>query len=1136
MIVRLQIMKDGLQPFPMYAIVQKEEVSMKKGMKRLVSCLLAVAMVLTTLGVNTKTASAEERTIQNYVYDGYEVDFNVTDAWDGAFNADVKIANTGDDEIRDWALTFEFAHEIQNLWNATVVEHTGDTYVIKNADWNANIKPGEAVAFGMTVLCDGEIAFPENFSFVTEEESVIAQSYSAEFTLYSDWGTGCNGAIILSNLTDEPIDNWQLEFDYDREIVDIANAVIVSYEQGHYVIKNAEYNADIAANSSAHISIVAGEGAAEERPENFTMQQTVVGDSPTGEDNGKEEIPDDEMDVVIEERLKGVKYKEPEAEHMQYDDASDTYYVDNQLALIVKDGVTKEQVENYAKELEASVVGYIVVTGDYQIEFDTAKSWDELHALMEKISGYDWVEEVLLQELYEIDICASPDDPAWYVSDNTQEAWMNEWDENFPAGNNWGLEAINARSAWEYEGETVKVGIIDTMFDTEHEDLKDVFVKVWENPQNIVGNYTRAYNNKVKETSGYAHGTHIAGTLAASVNNGIGISGVANNVELYGVAMKGNNLQNAEDSTRLIERKTVLCFKYAIAKLVLCECRVINISMGSECDSINKVTEMSRAFEHFLKKLLVLNYDFLIVQAAGNEEADAYYAGLLAGISDNSLREHIIIVGAVGINSPIEARYFNEDLYQTNGYIFGGYHFWSRYNYGERIDICAPGRVIYSTVPGNKYTDIAVERYDEKDKVAITYWKGTSMAAPHVSGVAAMCFSVNPNLTGPQVKEIICKSFSQYIFDYRHDYKYKLLDAKAAVELAMNTSGEKIELPEHLYGIVEGQILIRNGNGPVTNPSSSAGGFAYAYEVDMQGQRIDGKNPIVSSLDENGEYELFLPVGNYCIIAYLPGYMPMNKMIEISKDEVYYLEFSLMKNTGEESGGDVFGVIRDAVTGKTVSGVSVEVIAGLRYDRIYEGNLSVVEHSETDENGRYSFSLMPGYYVLRLSKDGYVTNYVEVVSADGIDNQDAVITTVLAEDEYRIVLTWGSAPKDLDSHLRAEKNGEFLFHIYYWNAVYYKDNELIASLDLDDTSGYGPETITVTVSIDMETKYEYYVYDYSNGGKPNTTALSYSGAKVDVYCKDRLIKTYSVPSNKVGTRWNVFEIFNGEVIDINQIK
>ena len=417
-------MKGGLQLFSMYAIVQKEEFSMKNGMKRLVSGLLAIAMVLTTFGVNTKTASAEERTMQNYVYDGYEVDFDVTDAWEGAFNADVKIANTGDAEICDWALTFEFAHEIQNLWNATVVEHTGNTYVIKNADWNANIKPGEGVVFGMTVLCDGEIAFPENFSFVMKEESVTAQSYSAEFIQYSDWETGCNGAIILSNLTNEPIEKWQLEFDYDREIVDIANAVIVSHEQGHYVIKNAGDNADIAANSSVHISIVAGESDADERPENFTMQQTLVGDASTG--------TEDEMDPVIAERLKGVKYKEPEAEHVQYDETSGMYYIDNQLLLIVKSGVEFEEVSILVDEIGASIVGYILLTGDYQLEFDEGLSLERLNEIVRDLMAHEIVDFAMLHDLCEMDTNLIPDDAMWYDEGSTPEERADEWNVTVP--------------------------------------------------------------------------------------------------------------------------------------------------------------------------------------------------------------------------------------------------------------------------------------------------------------------------------------------------------------------------------------------------------------------------------------------------------------------------------------------------------------------------------------------------------------------------------------------------------------------------------------------------------------------------------------------------------------------------------
>jgi len=96
MIVRLQIMKGGLQLFSMYAIVQKEVFSMKNGMKRLVSGLLAIAMVLTTFGVNTKTASAEEWTMQNYVYDVYELHLGT----------DVNNPDTDSDTLTDYEELF----------------------------------------------------------------------------------------------------------------------------------------------------------------------------------------------------------------------------------------------------------------------------------------------------------------------------------------------------------------------------------------------------------------------------------------------------------------------------------------------------------------------------------------------------------------------------------------------------------------------------------------------------------------------------------------------------------------------------------------------------------------------------------------------------------------------------------------------------------------------------------------------------------------------------------------------------------------------------------------------------------------------------------------------------------------------
>lgn len=152
-----------------------------------------------------------------------------------------------------------------------------------------------------------------------------------------------------------------------------------------------------------------------------------------------------------------------------------------------------------------------------------------------------------------------------------------------------------------------------------------------------------------------------------------------------------------------------------------------------------------------------------------------------------------------------------------------------------------------------------------------------------------------------------------------------------------------------------------------------------------------------------------------------------------------------------------------------------------------------------------------------------------------MENQDAVITTILMEDEYRVVLTWDENPSDLDAHLEAKKQENTVFHVYWGKTAYYEGDELIAQLDLDDRTGYGPETVTVTVSVDMETKYKYYVNDYSNRNSPNSKELSFSGAKVEVYRGDMLLKTYSVPADVRGTTWNVFEIFNGEVIDTNQV-
>ena len=124
-------------------------------------------------------------------------------------------------------------------------------------------------------------------------------------------------------------------------------------------------------------------------------------------------------------------------------------------------------------------------------------------------------------------------------------------------------------------------------------------------------------------------------------------------------------------------------------------------------------------------------------------------------ITDIEVKKRIIVVGAVQ----------NLGTHKEGGTVHDGYEIAAFSQCGKRVDVLAPGVDIYSTVK---------EGYEEKN--------GTSMAAPHVAGVAALVFSLNPDFEGSQVKEIICDTATgQY-----GNNKYGLINANAAVKAAKN--------------------------------------------------------------------------------------------------------------------------------------------------------------------------------------------------------------------------------------------------------------------------------------------------------------------------------------------------------------
>ena len=76
------------------------------------------------------------------------VDFSVTNDWGSGFQGQIAIANQSDSQMNGWTLEFEFANEITQIWNAEIVSHTGNTYVIRDVGWNSGIAPNGSISFG----------------------------------------------------------------------------------------------------------------------------------------------------------------------------------------------------------------------------------------------------------------------------------------------------------------------------------------------------------------------------------------------------------------------------------------------------------------------------------------------------------------------------------------------------------------------------------------------------------------------------------------------------------------------------------------------------------------------------------------------------------------------------------------------------------------------------------------------------------------------------------------------------------------------------------------------------------------------------------------------------------------------------
>lgn len=292
--------------------------------------------------------------------------------------------------------------------------------------------------------------------------------------------------------------------------------------------------------------------------------------------------------------------------------------------------------------------------------------------------------------------------------------------------------------------------------------------------------------------------------------------------------------------------------------------------------------------------------------------------------------------------------------------------------------------------------------------------------------------------------------------------------------------------------------------------------------------------------DASGSYSFTLEPGTYSVIITSDGYVPAVQYVKLRHGENKYLSSMLMARHSDDSiMGGIFGTIKDGATGMNLEGVSVHISRGWDNSDITQTYVAI---EKTDSNGQYAyrkwslfgvdFGIEAGNYTLTISKPGYVTTAFNVTVVGGMDLEfNSTLTPIGEDDVYRIVLTWGASPRDLDSHLNGTYNGA-RDHIYYS-----RKNGNGAALDVDDTTSYGPETITIPYLGVYTGNVMYSVHDYTNRSSSSSAALSDSGATVKVYRGSELVETFNVPTGIAGTVWNVFYFdASGNIVPVNSFE
>ena len=583
----------------------------------------------------------------------------------------------------------------------------------------------------------------------------------------------------------------------------------------------------------------------------------------TGISFGKErEIPEEYKDnIVTYENGDSIYF--PGEEHLAYDEEEYLLYYDNELLVYTEADLSERRKQEIADSIDGVIVGEVSgYVNMLQIAFDEI-SFDEI---CEKIT-----------HLLEVDggmyaVCDNP----FMVEESDENPWgsygnimqQDRGNEENPKGDDWWAEAIGTYTAWRYgqDAVSVDVGIIDSGFDLEHEELAGRISMLEGHPENV--------EEKL-------HGTSVAGIIGAA-NNTVGLRGVHDGARMIcaDYTLDGRSNILADDDGYF----TAAVFTEIVNQMAQQGVRVINLSFGYTPLTLgyytfSEITQIIQGISYqdylsfmrgtakqsawhcilLIDQLTKNGSDILFVESAGNgwnnggdngyeaEEYEGFFASvtedlyyepfyraslIFSGNFDlipyEEIKEHILVVGAVN------------NIRDENG----NYQMTQYSNHGESVDICAPGgdKNIFTTTnssSGSKYT---------------SEFSGTSAAAPMVTGSAALLWGIKPELSAAEVKKLLIESATSEAYGYYFDtMRYPMLNiGNAAKEVYesihpeefTNTSilSEYLEYLVGYFGVIktgEEEFFSQSGGFEHVIPRSRISGLLAAEMDDYDGDEKD---------------------------------------------------------------------------------------------------------------------------------------------------------------------------------------------------------------------------------------------------------------------------------------------------------